>query len=678
MKKALTTMVFIFLAAIAAAAFAGQAENEGLMTRNEAASIVAGNLSTVNFEDASGQDIELLRKLIAEFRDELVNLGVSIDKLDKRLSTAVSGDVLSADAPESLDVLPVGHWAYDALRQLASHGVITGYPRSSSRIATRDIVMESEAQSMHAASITPGLSAMPGNSGKTFSTNQFTYQMDNIRFGQSGLVSPSGAPSQMTPETARYGAYDDNPVKLVARDPLTTFSLDVNTTSYANVRRFLNAGRLPGPDAVRVEELINYFPTAAGDAKPERLSDSPFYVAYEIAPCPWNDNNALLWVSLTASDIDYKKAPPANLVFLVDVSGSMNSPDRLPLAKSALRTLVGNLRPDDSISLVTYAGATKVVLESTKCGEKSKILAAIDSLDASGSTAGAAGIALAYEQAKNGFIEGGINRILLCTDGDFNVGVSSTKELEAMITRERESGVTLSILGFGTDNYNDEMMTRISSVGNGNYSYVDSMSEAQKVLSEELTATFVTMAKDVKAQIEFNPANVIEYRQLGYEKRQLKNEDFNNDKVDAGDVGAGKRLTILYELTLAGAKPSVDPLRYQASPAAEPVEKFAAADMKRDEIAYLKFRWKAPDGDKSLMADMALMKSAMAGSFDESGTGLRFSAAVAAYGQKLRNNPNLADTTWSAIESWADKSRGDDVYRAEFLKLVKLAGFLSN
>lgn len=332
-----------------------------------------------------------------------------------------------------------------------------------------------------------------------------------------------------------------------------------------------------------MEELINYFPPAAGDMTPERLRTSPFAVAYELAPCPWNDNNTLLWISLTAQSLEYKKAPPANLVFLVDVSGSMSPSERLPLVKAALTTLLARLRPEDRISLVTYAGSTRVALEAAKGSEKTKISAAIDGLGAGGSTAGAAGLTLAYSQARRAFIKGGINRILLCTDGDFNVGVSSTEELEAMVKREREDGVTLSVLGFGTGNYNDAMMTKIASVGNGNYSYIDGMSEARKVLDEEMTATLVTVAKDVKAQIEFNPANVVEYRQIGYEKRQLKDEDFNDDRVDAGDVGAGRRVTVLYELTLAGAKPSVDPLRYRLS-SPDPASADSTSDMKKKSL----------------------------------------------------------------------------------------------
>jgi Ca-activated chloride channel family protein len=358
----------------------------------------------------------------------------------------------------------------------------------------------------------------------------------------------------------------------------------------------------------------------------------------------------------------------------------MSPPERLPLVKSALTMLLAQLRPEDRIALVTYAGSTRVTLKATKGSEKAKISAAIDGLGAGGSTAGAAGLTLAYSQAREAFIEGGVNRILLCTDGDFNVGMSSTEELEAMVKRERESGVTLSVLGFGTDNYNDAMMTKIASVGNGNYSYVDGMSEARKVLGEEMAATLVTVAKDVKAQIEFNPANVIEYRQIGYEKRQLRNEDFNDDRVDAGDVGAGRKVTILYELTLAGAKPSVDPLRYQPSspnPTLGESVDDSTTDMKNDELAYVKLRWKEPDGDVSSKADMPLLKSAVSKTFADAGAGLRFSAAVAAYGQKLRDNPALGGVQWSAIESWTDHARGNDPYRAEFLQLVKLAASLS-
>ncbi len=484
------------------------------------------------------------------------------------------------------------------------------------------------------------------------------------------VVSPARVGGAAVQETAQYKQYADNPVKQVAEQPLATFSLDVDTGSYANVRRILNDGRMPPPNAVRVEELINYFPPQGNAGKV--LEDSPFAVDYELASSPWDSNKTLLRVNVQAVDIPRTELPPSNLVFLVDVSGSMDFPERLPLLKSALKLLVDQLRPQDKVSLVTYASGTNVVLSPTSGAEKAAISSAIDQLRAGGSTAGASGLKLAYQMAEQGFIKNGVNRILLATDGDFNVGVTSTEELKGMVTRARESGTTLSTLGFGTTNYNESMMMQIADVGNGNYSYIDSLSEAQKVLNEEMSATLVTVAKDVKAQIEFNPAQVLEYRQIGYEKRQLKNEDFNNDSVDAGDIGAGKRVTVLYELTLAGQKPSVDALRYQAS-------KKPPVNAAPDELAYLKLRWKAPQESNSQLVSLPLEKTALRTSFEQASNETRFMAAVAAYGQKLRSNPQLAQTSWTAVEKWAEESRGTDKggYRAEFVKLVTLAGAMS-
>lgn len=469
-------------------------------------------------------------------------------------------------------------------------------------------------------------------------------------------------------ETAQYKHYDDNAIQQVAAQPLTTFSLDMDTGSYANVRRFLNQGRLPPADAVRVEELINYFPTDDGAGK--RLDHSPFAVNYELAPSPWNPNKTLLRVNVEAVG-ESTAAPASNLVFLVDVSGSMDSPERLPLIKSSLKMLTRQLRAQDKVSLVTYASGTQVVLEPTSGADKATIEAAIDRLQAGGSTAGASGLQLAYQMARQGFINHGVNRVLLATDGDFNVGVTSTEALKDMIKRERDSNITLSTLGVGDDNFNDAMMVQIADAGNGNYSYLDSLSEANKVLHDEMQSTLVTVAKDVKAQIEFNPAQVIEYRQIGYEKRQLHNEDFNDDKVDAGDIGAGKRVTVLYELTLKGQKPSVDPSRYQPAKI-EPTQRGS-------ELAYLKLRWKNPDGKQSELASMALENSAMRASFNEASSETRFLAAVAAYGQKLRDNPALASTSWTSIADWAAAAKGRDAagYRAEFVRLVSLAGSIS-
>lgn len=481
------------------------------------------------------------------------------------------------------------------------------------------------------------------------------------------------APAAGMPDTAQYKNYADNPIKQVAQEPITTFSLDVDTGSYANARRFVSAGRMPPPDAVRVEEFINYFPPASPE-KAQPLRESPFAVHYELAPSPWNADKTLLRVNIQAADVEMKTLPAASLVFLVDVSGSMHGPDRLDLLKNSLKILVDELRPQDKVSLVTYASGTRVVLEPTSGSEKAKIRAALDQLQAGGSTAGAAGLQLAYQMAEQAYIKGSVNRILLATDGDFNVGVNSTEELKAMVARAREKGITLSTLGFGDTNYNEAMMVQIADIGNGNYSYIDTLAEAQKVLQEEMRATLVTVAKDVKAQIEFNPALVLEYRQIGYEKRQLRNEDFNDDKVDAGDIGAGKRVTVLYELTLAGGKSSVDPLRYQQQ---KPTS--GSADGHSREIAFLKLRWKAPQGEESRLASLPLEKDHLRASFDSAGTETRFLAAVAAYGQKLRNNPQLAAASWQQIGQWGSDARGTDPggYRAEFVKLVRLAGSIS-
>ena len=486
-------------------------------------------------------------------------------------------------------------------------------------------------------------------------------------------AAPMPPPSERWPhipiqDTARYAAYEDNPAKR-AGDSISTFGLDVSTASYANVRRFLNSGRLPPHDAVRLEEMLNYFPPLAGERKAEPLANSPFYVGYETAPCPWNPENTLLWLTIEARGPKYQEAPPANLVFLVDISGSMAPPERLPLAQASLKLLAERLRPVDSVSIVTYASTVGVVLPPTSGQDKAEIRRAIESLRAGGSTAGGAALQMAYEQAEKAFKPEGVNRILLATDGDFNVGVSDTPSLTRMIARYRQKGVTLSVLGFGTNNLNDAMMVSIASSGNGNYSYIDGLMEAQKVLGEEMAATLVTVAKDVKAQVEFNPAVVGEYRQIGYEKRQLRREDFNDDRVDSGDIGAGKRVTVLYELS---GKSSSDPLRYRAEE--RPLPASPPHDGMANETAYVKLRWKAPSGDASSLAEFPVM-NAPAASFSEAGNDLRFSAAVAAFGQKLRDNRELSATSWKEIAAWAESARGGDEggYRAELVRLIGLA-----
>lgn len=465
----------------------------------------------------------------------------------------------------------------------------------------------------------------------------------------------------MPESTERYGQISENPVKLVAQAPVSTFSIDVDTGSYSNVRRILNAGRMPPSDAVRVEELINYFPYDYALPTDHR----PFAVHTELAPAPWNPDRILLRIGIKAQDVAKQSLPPANLVFLVDVSGSMGSNDKLPLLKNSLKLLVNELREQDRISLVTYASGTQVVLSSVSGAQKASINAAIDALHAGGSTAGASGIVLAYGAAQQGFIPGGINRILLATDGDFNVGVSDDRQLKSMIEEKRKSGISLSTLGFGSGNFNERMMEQIADVGNGAYSYIDSLMEGHKVLVNELTSTLATVARDVKVQIEFNPALVKEYRQIGYENRQLAREDFNNDKVDAGDIGAGHTVTALYELTLEGAKGSVDPLRYaKPAPVAEKLAK---------ELGYLRLRYKTPDAGASELMEIPIQRAALkplANASDE----FRFASAVAGYGQLLRGGKYLGSWSYSDARQLASQSMGKDRfgYRGEFLRLIDL------
>ncbi|MDR2689822.1 MAG: VWA domain-containing protein [Azoarcus sp.] len=479
-------------------------------------------------------------------------------------------------------------------------------------------------------------------------------------------------PPTFAENSERYGKISDNPVKRVAEEPVSTFSVDVDTGSYSNVRRMLTHGQLPPKDAVRVEEMINYFPYRY--ARP--TDGKPFAVHTATAIAPWNADRVLLRVALKGEDMAKETLPPVNLVFLVDVSGSMFSNDKLPLLTASLKLLVNQMRKDDRISLVTYAGSTAVVLSGTPGSDKEKIRAALDRLNASGSTAGAAGIKLAYQEARKNFIRGGINRILLATDGDFNVGITDFDQLKQMIETERKNGVSFSTLGFGTGNYNEHLMEQLADAGNGAYSYIDSLMEGKKVLVNEMTSTLATIAKDVKIQIEFNPARVSEYRLIGYENRQLRREDFNNDKVDAGDIGAGHTVTALYELTLAGQKGAIDPLRYQ--PQAKPRDEAANSG----ELAFVKLRYKAPDGEQSTLIERKITHEAST-SIDQADEDFRLAAAVAGFGQLLRGNADLG--TWRYRDARAlARNRGthaaDDAltdYRGELVKLIELAEALS-
>ncbi len=466
-----------------------------------------------------------------------------------------------------------------------------------------------------------------------------------------------------------YAHFDDNGWQVAAERPVSTFSIDVDTGSYSNVRRMLNAGRLPPMDAVRAEEMINYFDYAY-DAQPS--GDQPFSVTTETGPSPWNPHTRLLHVGIRG--VDANAAPPkaANLVFLVDVSGSMSSPDKLDLLKAALKLLVGQLGIDDRISIVTYAGAAGVALEPVAGSEKARIRAAIDGLSAGGSTHGAAGIELAYAMARQGFVDGGINRILLATDGDFNVGTVNFGQLVDIVERERTHGVSLTTLGFGTGNYNDHLMEQLADAGDGNHAYIDTLNEARRVLVEQRRATLETIAADVKIQVEFNPAAVAEYRLIGYENRLLDRADFNNDRVDAGEIGAGHTVTALYEFVPAGSPGRlIDPLRYDATAARG---KTAHAD----ELAFLKLRYKTPGAAESTLITMPVPFGDMFDDLSLTTPRYRFSAAVAAFAQRLRGGENLRDFTYADVLELARGARGDDPfgYRGEFLSLVALAASL--
>ncbi|UUC52200.1 VWA domain-containing protein [Pseudomonas citronellolis] len=459
----------------------------------------------------------------------------------------------------------------------------------------------------------------------------------------------------------QYQKLAQNPVHSVAEAPVSTFSIDVDTGSYANVRRLLNEGRLPPQGAVRLEEMLNYFPYAY--APPS--DDSPFGITTELAPTPWNPHTRLLRIGIKASERSVEQLPPANLVFLVDVSGSMDRREGLPLVKGTLKLLVDQLRPQDKVSLVVYAGESRVVLEPTSGKDKAKIRAAIEQLQAGGSTAGAAGIELAYRMAQQGFIDKGINRILLATDGDFNVGVSDFDSLKAMAAEKRRSGVSLTTLGFGVDNYNERMMEQLADAGDGNYAYIDNLREARKVLVEQLSSTLAVLAKNVKLQLEFNPAQVSEYRLLGYENRALKREDFNNDQVDAGEIGAGHTVTALYEIVPKGQKGWLEPLRYQAE--AKPAGK-------GDELAWLRVRWQKPEGGPSQLVERPIASSG-ASDLARASDDLRFAAAVAAFAQQLDGARYTGGFDLGDTLALARSARGEDPFglRGEFLQLVELA-----
>jgi Ca-activated chloride channel family protein len=466
-------------------------------------------------------------------------------------------------------------------------------------------------------------------------------------------------------DTEEYGKIDENPFLSALHNPLSTFSIDVDTASYANIRRFLTRGDLPYKDAVRIEEMINYFTYSY----PTPEDGEPFTVNTWVASCPWNSSHELAIIGIQGEEIPEAELPPANIVFLIDVSGSMDAPEKLPLLKSAFRLLVEQLREEDRVAIVVYAGAAGLVLDSTPGNEKKAILAAIDDLQAGGSTAGGAGLKLAYAVARDHFVQGGNNRIILATDGDFNVGPSSDGAMVRLIEENRDRGVFMTVLGFGMGNLKDSKMEKIADRGNGNYAYIDSRLEAKKVLVSEFGGTMLTIAKDVKIQVEFNPAMVKGYRLIGYENRMLAKEDFADDRKDAGELGSGHSVTAVYEIIPADSDeplPGVDDLRYQS-------KKVRDEAYETDEIMTVKLRYKEPDGEKSTLLTAAVKDGDAA--YTDMGDDFRFVCAVTAFGMVLRDSAYRGDADYRMALALARGAVGSDAegYRREFIRLVELA-----
>ncbi len=593
--------------------------------------------------------------------DEEFRLSREVARMRKEMLAAERDQVSVNYATESNAREAIGkvQAAHESLSQL--RGEVEGLRADIlSSLATRDTALKSLAEKTDTA-YAVGLSKADLQKQAELVAEQLAAANEVLR--KIKLESGQG-PGQGGDQYVRL---IENPFQAVKDHPLSTFSIDVDTASYANVRRFLmQENRLPPPDAVRIEELVNYFDFDYSGP----TSDVPFASHIEVAACPWAPEHRLVRVALKGHEIQTNQRPASNLVFLLDVSGSMSSADKLPLLQAGMKLLAGQLSENDRVAIVVYAGSEGLVLPSTVGDQRAKVLDAIDRLKSGGSTNGGAGIELAYKVAQEHFIEGGVNRVILCTDGDFNVGTTSTGALERIVEEKARSGVFLSVLGFGRGNLNDAMMETISNKGNGNYAYIDGITEAQKVLVEQMGGTLIAIAKDVKIQVEFNPMQVAAYRLIGYENRMLAAEDFNDDKKDAGEIGAGHTVTALYELVPAGGKvelPDVDPLKYQVAPKRNKNKEVAG------EMLTLKLRYKQPDGDTSELLEFPVSDGDA--SFSESSPDLQFAAAVASFGMLLRGSQYRGMSSYDAVLEIAESAKGDDKhgYRAEFVQIVEQA-----
>jgi Ca-activated chloride channel family protein len=538
----------------------------------------------------------------------------------------------------------------------AMHGVFAGRAPEENRAKLREDASVSAVPS----SIDP--------QRRSLNASRFDRAERHSYLDQSRSPPDAVLPPQVEEGRDRFAQAPSNPVKSAASEPVSTFSIDVDTAFYAFVRRALAAGRLPPKDAVRVEEIINYFPYAY--PAPESRT-APFRPTVTVFPAPWNPANKLVHIAIKGHAIAKAERPRANLVLLIDTSGSMAPDDRLPLLRTAFRMLLDTLEANDTVGIVTYAGQARVALEPTKVVDKHKIAEAIDGLQAGGSTAGAAGIQQAYRMAEAGFDKAAVNRVILATDGDFNVGITDQGELKGFVERKRATGIFLSILGVGRGNNNDALMQALAQNGNGVAAYVDTLNEARKVLVEEASASLFPIAKDVKVAVEFNPARVAEYRLIGYETRLLRREDFRNDKVDAGDIGSGHAVTAIYEITPAGGPKLIEDLRYAppATPAAVPVEGKGA------EYAFLRLRYKLPGEDTSRSIELAITEVMEKPAVEQVSADVRFSTAAAAFGQLLRGEAHLETFGYDAVIALAAGAKGEDPfgYRAELVNLVRLA-----
>jgi Ca-activated chloride channel family protein len=538
-----------------------------------------------------------------------------------------------------------------ALRELEDV-VVTGYPVQRKRDITGSVttINAKELNSAYAPS------------------QQLSGRAAGVQIRVRGIASTKSQYPQPEKDwnTEGYDHIDENGFKAVQQDPLSTFSLDVDAASYSNVRRFLNQGTLPPAGAVRVEEMINYFQYSY--AQP--TGEHPFSVYTELADCPWQPEHKLLLVGLQGKKVDTRELPASNITFLIDVSGSMTDENKLPLVKGALKLLADQLREQDRVSIVVYAGAAGLVLEPTS--DKTKIKQALDQLEAGGSTAGGAGIQLAYHTARQNFIKGGNNRVILCTDGDFNVGASSDDAMVSLIEKERASGVFLTVLGFGMGNYQDAKMQKLADKGNGTHAYIDQMSEAKKIFVNEFGGTLFTIAKDVKFQLEFNPAQVQGYRLIGYENRILNKEDFNDDKKDAGEMGSGHTVTALYEIIPTGVETellgNVDPLRYS--------KKEKNKMQHGDELLLVKLRYKKPNENTSKLMEVPVSASSIA--YKQASGQFRLAAAVATFGMILSDSKFKGESDFTLVRSLANSAVGEDPggYRKEFVELCEKASKL--